>query len=75
MNEPIKAKAKQGYVAKKPHETCATCQHFAKETAIEGIYGCSWIEKKNLHCTLGDFAVKKMGWCNEWEGVKPEGLL
>lgn len=73
MSKQSEAKAKQGYVPKAIPQTCMHCAHFASEMkACAGYFGGAYTEERNLHCSLGGFAVKKMGTCNEWCGKSPE---
>lgn len=71
MSKQTEAKEKQGYVAKAIPQTCGNCQNFQSDkTEREGYLGGTFIDEKNLRCGIGQFAVKKMGTCNEW--VKKE---
>lgn len=63
------AKEKQGYVPRP--RMCSNCRHFASEIIPSNRTVNGWYVKPretNLRCTLGNFAVKKMGTCNEWSG-------
>lgn len=63
------AKEKQGYVAKAVPRTCMNCAHFHYDSVeYKGAFG-SWFEDKNLRCVKGEFAVKKMATCNEFEPI------
>ncbi|MDB5937494.1 MAG: hypothetical protein JWQ01_4838 [Massilia sp.] len=63
MSAQSLAKAAQGYVAKAIPQTCMNCAHFAVDAAVNKF---GWVDEKNLRCTLGNFAVKKMAACNQF---------
>ena len=63
------AKVAQGYVPKAVPKTCANCVSFHSDFVEHpaGTYQVRvWIEEKNLRCIKGEFAVRKMGTCNEF---------
>lgn len=51
---------------------CGNCKHFTSEVQKRtGWDGTSeYPVEKNLRCSLGKFAVKKMAWCNKHEWRK-----
>ena len=70
MSKKSEAKEKQGYVAKPVPKPCMNCANFLFDR-VQVRLGTSWhpegwFEDKNMRCSLGGFAVKKMGTCNEW---------
>jgi hypothetical protein len=70
MAESRQAKNKrlQGYNPKPTPQTCCNCVFFIKDM-VEKRYGQGepFLEEKNLRCSLGGFAVKRRGTCNEFE--------
>lgn len=80
MSKQSEAKERQLYVPKAIPQTCANCRHMSfdldypawmiKEARNE-IYGDEHKIETGHRCKIGDFAVKKMGTCNEWTG-KPQ---
>lgn len=71
MSKQSIAKEKQGYVPKLIPCVCSNCRHFASTiiAAHDGPGGWHIPETEtNIHCALGNFAVKKMGSCHEWSG-------
>lgn len=69
MSKQSEAKAAQGYVDKiKQLPVCMSCVHFALDTvAREDVFGATFMRERNLRCTLGGFAVKKMGTCRKFQ--------
>ena len=69
MSKQAEAKAKQGYVPKAIPQTCVNCASFRSEKIEQQTkYGHAWIKETNQRCSIGGFAVKKMGTCSEWSG-------
>jgi len=68
MSNQSKAKEKQGYVPKMTPKACMHCASFRLDIGYTDpeTYGKSYPKEMNLHCSIGGFAVKKMGTCNEW---------
>ena len=69
MSKQSIAKTNQGYVEKNT-KICSSCRFFALDLIKEVTRFKTWTEEKNLRCTLGGFAVKKMATCNKFEGKK-----
>ena len=68
MTKQSEAKAKQGYVAKAVPQVCMNCRHFKSDIAnYNGWDGNTYQKEKNIHCAIGQFAVKKMGTCDIFE--------
>jgi len=70
MSKQSDQKSMMGYVAKAMPRTCMNCRHFAFDK-VQTHPASSWqpsgyFEDKNLRCTIGLFAVKKMATCNQW---------
>lgn len=70
MSKQSEAKTKQGYTPKAVPRTCHNCSNFAFDN-VQTRKATEWreayFEDKNLRCGIGDFAVKKMGTCNEFK--------
>jgi hypothetical protein len=82
MTKQSDAKAAQCYVAKPVPSTCGNCAHLKSEMALSPWreldneraisfgkrlpWGDSDKFEKNLRCTLGSFATKKMATCNQF---------
>lgn len=71
MSKASEAKALQGYVPKLVPATCGNCRHYLStitrlKSDPAGV-GCS--VESNRRCGLGGFAVKKLGWCREYQQV------
>lgn len=65
------AKEAQSYIAKAEPKTCMNCAHFHYDSVERrSVFGMVWFEDKNLRCVKGEFAVKKMATCNEFEVAK-----
>lgn len=65
MTKQSKAKADQGYVPKAVPQVCGNCANFASDfVRVSQFYDCQ--VEKNKRCTLGGFAVKKMGTCDKF---------
>lgn len=76
------AKAAQGYEPKPVSSTCGNCERFKSDRVLpawrerqnqhvkslgrKALWGDQNTVEKNLRCTLGGFAVKKMGTCREF---------
>ena len=56
------AKEKQNYTGKP--KNCGNCQHYRSEIKTVSTY---FVEEKDKHCSLGEFAVKKTAVCDLWE--------
>ena len=56
------AKEKQNYTGKP--KNCGNCQHYRSEIKTVKTY---FVEEKDKHCSLGEFAVKKTAVCDLWE--------
>lgn len=70
MSKQSDAKKQQGYVAKAIPKTCVNCSSFLFETINHPpspFNRNGWSEEKNFRCSIGGFAVKKMGSCNEFD--------
>lgn len=76
MSKQSEAKERQQYVAKCAPQTCGNCAHLLFEMDFpvwmkkqRGVWCDRFkLEKTNLRCGIGGFAVKKMGTCSEWAG-------
>ena len=71
MSKIQKIKDEQGYIPKLIPNTCGNCANLTSEMvqvhapttwSPEGY----WAEK-NVRCSIGGFAVKKLGSCKMWE--------
>lgn len=81
MSKQSEAKERQQYTPKFIAGVCGNCAHFACDIALPDWMARQNIERPgqwdiasygqegNKRCTLGGFAVKKGGSCNEWVGV------
>jgi hypothetical protein len=71
VSKQSEAKIKQHYVAKAIPATCQYCKYFEFERihVDVGMWGGYWVEK-NLRCSIGEFAVNKMGLCREFDRKK-----
>lgn len=64
MSKQINAKLAQGYCNKPVHPVCSNCKNFASDMVTRpSVCGGTWTDEKNIRCTLGGFAVKKMATC------------
>lgn len=68
MSKQSEAKEKQGYVPKAIPQTCGNCAHFTSNVVRRSGYFGIYEEESGLRCSIGGFAVKKNGTCNEWGG-------
>ncbi len=65
MSKIQDAKTEQGY-AKSPH-CCANCTMMTSSTRTVTFVGGQQVQKQaNLRCSIGGFAVQKMGCCNKF---------
>lgn len=58
----------QEYNPKPIFNTCSNCKHISIDK-IKNDWG--YTEEKNIHCSIGNFAVKKLGTCRLHE-IKEE---
>ena len=70
MSTQSEAKKRQRYIPKYQPQVCGNCRNFTC-ASVQIAEGTSWQpegwwQDKNLRCTIGGFAVKKLGTCNEW---------
>lgn len=64
MSKQSEAKAAQVYQSKAP--TCSSCIHCKSTTEVKAVVGPRiWHREINIHCDIGDFAVKKQGTCKK----------
>lgn len=69
MSKQSKAKERQHYVPKYEPAVCMNCVHYSSNvTERKGVFGGTYEDERNKRCSLGGFAVKKMGTCIEWTG-------
>ena len=75
MSKQSEAKEKQGYTPKAIPQTCANCASFQMDVVdVPGWDGkpSGYKKETNLKCSIGGFAVKKMGTCDEFTGAQPK---
>ena len=66
MNMQLTAKEVQEYTEDSPK--CSNCEYFSySETKKTDYYGGNYIYNHSFKCKLGEFKVKKMSWCKEYE--------
>lgn len=70
MSKQSEAKERQGYVPKAVPRTCTNCSRLIFDSVLMKTPWSSYTKDTNLRCTLGGFAVKKMGTCNLFQ-MKP----
>lgn len=68
MSKQSEAKDKQGYTARALLPVCANCSSFRMDIVNhDAILSMEpYPVETNLRCSIGGFAVRKMGTCNEW---------
>lgn len=69
MSKQSDAKKRQGYNPEASQRVCGKCFYFQSDKVEQLGYNGKpngYILEKNLRCTLGGFAVKKLALCNEW---------
>lgn len=67
MSKVSEAKERMGYITNPVAPVCMNCASYSSETVADE-YG--FFEEKNKRCTKGNFVVKKMAICNEYEQRK-----
>ena len=69
MSKQSDAKADQNYREKPVWRECRNCRHFSLDRVPQKseYTDSEWIDEKNLRCTLGNFAVKKLATCDKHE--------
>lgn len=65
MSKQSEAKEAQGYDPKPVYRMCSNCKYYASDKSKTS-YG--YEEEKNVHCSIGNFAIKKQGVCKKHEG-------
>ena len=63
MSKVSDAKQAQGYTRETP--CCARCRDFTCDKK-ESYPGSKYFVDTNMRCTVGQFKVHKMGWCNRY---------
>ena len=65
MSNVKKTKELQGYVDKFIPPVCANCKNYNSEKVKrDGMFGGVYIDESKKRCSIGGFAVKKMGTCD-----------
>lgn len=61
MSKKATSKENQEYNPKPIFAMCSNCKHFISDKIKSTRW--SYIEEKNIRCSIGGFAVKKQGTC------------
>jgi len=67
MSKQSDAKKTQEYDPKPRPQICRECKNFQFEKVLTSeLYGQKYYRDKNLKCSIGGFAVKKISTCNQF---------
>ena len=65
MSKQSEAKERQMYVPKLMPMVCGNCKHYKSTITTATGFGRTFKFESDRRCGIGNFAVKKMGSCNE----------